>query len=228
VGGGIGLPGRAQIPQDEWDKALLLTHEREMLGLYVTDHPLAGLERVLQAHADSSIAAVIAGDRPEGEVCALAGLVTAVQRRVTRQGGTWAIVTLADLDGSVEVMVFPQVYAGAGPLLIEDAVVAMRVRVERREEDAPRLVALAVTPVDTTTPAGGPVVLRLPAARCIPPVVERLRLILGEHPGTTEVHVHLLDEGRTTVLRLDDRLRVRATASLHADLKALLGPSAVG
>ncbi|MBU6147256.1 MAG: DNA polymerase III subunit alpha [Actinomycetales bacterium] len=221
-----GLPAR--IPIVEWDKPVLLAHEREMLGLYVTDHPLAGLERVLAASADCSIAAVHAGDHGEAEVVTVAGLVTGVQRRVTRQGGAWAIVTLADLEGSVEVMVFPQVYASAGTLLTEDAVLALRVRVEAREEDTPRVVALSVSTVDIDAEPAGPVVLRIAAARCVPPVVERLRSVLADHPGATEVHVHLLDGSRTTVLRLADPLRVRPSAALHADLKALLGPGVLG
>jgi DNA polymerase-3 subunit alpha len=65
----------------------------------------------------------------------------------------------------------------------------------------------------------------MPAARCVPPVVERLKEILAAHPGTTEVHLHLASSGRTTVLRLDDRLRVTPSPALYGDLKALLGPT---
>jgi DNA polymerase-3 subunit alpha len=168
---------------------------------------------------------VHSGDRAEGTVVTVGGLVTGVQRKTTKQGSLWAIVTLEDLDGAVEVMVFPQTYAGAGTLLVEDAVLLVRGRIDRPDEDAARLVAMEITQPDVSEAPAGPVRLSMPAARCVPPVVERLKDILAAHPGTTEVHLHLAASGRTTVLRLDDRLRVTPSPALYGDLKALLGPA---
>jgi DNA polymerase-3 subunit alpha len=122
-------------------------------------------------------------------------------------------------------MVFPQTYAGAGTLLVEDAVLLVRGRIDRPDEDAARLVAMEITQPDVSEAPAGPVRLSMPAARCVPPVVERLKDILAAHPGTTEVHLHLAASGRTTVLRLDDRLRVTPSPALYGDLKALLGPA---
>jgi DNA polymerase-3 subunit alpha len=214
-----------EIPLGEWDKAMLLAHERDMLGLYVSDHPLYGVEQFLAQATDCSVVHVHSGDRAEGTVVTVGGLVTGVQRKTTKQGSLWAIVTLEDLDGAVEVMVFPQTYAGAGTLLVEDAVLLVRGRIDRPDEDAARLVAMEITQPDVSEAPAGPVRLSMPAARCVPPVVERLKDILAAHPGTTEVHLHLAASGRTTVLRLDDRLRVTPSPALYGDLKALLGPA---
>jgi DNA polymerase-3 subunit alpha len=71
-------------------------------------------------------------------------------------------------------------------------------------------------------------VVSLLEARCIPPVVERLKEVLRTHPGPTEVHLRLQSGNRTKVLRLDDKLRVKPSPSLLADLKQLLGPACVG
>ncbi len=225
--GDPGLRVAAEIPVGEWDKATLLAHEREMLGLYVSDHPLYGIEQVLAVSTDCSVAHLHSGDRPDGQVVTVGGLVTGVQRKTTKQGSVWAIVSLEDLDGGVEVMVFPQVYAAAGPMLVDDAVVLVRGRIDR-DDDSARLVAMEVTAPDLSQSHTGPVRLTLPASRCVPPVVERLKEILGAHPGVTEVHLHLVAAGRTTVLRLDDRLRVTPTPALYGDLKALLGPACLG
>ena len=214
-----------EIPLGEWDKAMLLAHERDMLGLYVSDHPLYGVEQFLAQATDCSVVHVHSGDRAEGTVVTVGGLVTGVQRKTTKQGSLWAIVTLEDLDGAVEVMVFPQTYAAAGTLLVEDAVLLVRGRIDRPDEDAARLVAMEITQPDVSEAPAGPVRLSMPAARCVPPVVERLKDILAAHPGTTEVHLHLAASGRTTVLRLDDRLRVTPSPALYGDLKALLGPA---
>ena len=124
-------------------------------------------------------------------------------------------------------MFFPATYQQCAVHLTEDAVVLVRGRLDRRDE-TPKLIAMEVTIPDLSQGPRGPVVLTLPAARCTPPVVERLKDVLATHPGTTEVHLQLVSGGRTTVLRLDDRLRVTATPSLMGDLKALLGPSCLG
>jgi len=223
-----GLRVAPDVPVGEWDKQTLLAHEREMLGLYVSDHPLHGLEQVLANASDCSVAQLHSGDRPEGQTVTLGGLVTGVQRKTTKQGSVWAIVTLEDLDGTIDVMVFPQTYMAVGTLLVEDAVVLVKGRIDRPDEDAARLVAMEVTQPDVSNAESGPVRLTLAAARCVPPVVERLKEILSVHPGTVEVHLHLSAAGRTTVLRLDDRLRVTPAPALFADLKALLGPGCLG
>jgi DNA polymerase-3 subunit alpha len=219
---------RSEIPIGEWDKTVLLAHEREMLGLYVSDHPLHGAERMLAQFTDRTIAAVLMDERADATVATVGGLVTAVQRKTTKQGSSWAIVTLEDLEGSVDIMVFPQTYNAVSTLLVDDSVIIVRAKVDRSDDDGVRLVALEVTQPDLSEAVSGPVRVTMAASRCIPPLVERLKEVLAEHPGTTEVHLHLTGGAKTTVLRLDDRLRVTPSPSLYGDLKALLGPSCLG
>ncbi|MFN8172714.1 MAG: DNA polymerase III subunit alpha [Candidatus Nanopelagicales bacterium] len=232
--GGLGaaddepLIERATIPLAEWDKPTLLAEERIVLGLYVSDHPLNGLEGLLASLADRSIGSILADDRLDGQAVTIGGLVTGVQRKVTKQGSPWAIVSLEDLDGAVEVMVFPKVYADVGTWLREDAVVVVKARAERSDEDGVRVIGLELSQPDLTEASAGPVRLTMPASRCVPPLVERLREVLAAHPGTTEIHLHLTGGDRTTVLRLDERLRVTPSPALYGDLKALLGPACLG
>jgi len=215
------------IPFDEWDKGDRLAFEREMLGLYVSDHPLFGLEHVLSNAADMSIASLSEeGVVADGQVVNLAGILSGVQRRITKQGRAWASASLEDLDGAVEVMFFPNTYELVGQYIAEDAIVVVKGRVDRRDE-APRLMAMDLSIPDTSTPDEvKPVVLALPPSRCTPPLVERLREVLASHPGTAEVHLKLVNGSKTTLLRLGP-VRVSPTTALMADLKALLGPSAV-
>ncbi len=212
----------ADLP--EWDKTVLLAYEREMLGLYVSDHPLMGLEPLLATYTDRAIAG-LADDTavPSGAIVTIGGLVSAVQRRVTKKGGTWAVVTLEDLEASVDVMVFPALYASVGVRLAQDAVLVVKGRVDRRD-DGMQLIAMDVSQPDLADARLGPVVLAVPTSRCTPPLVASLREVLASHPGTTEVHLRLEGPGRTTVMRLDDGYRVSPTAALKGDLKALLGP----
>ena len=219
----LDFDGLPPIPVGEWEKSVLLAAEREMLGLYVSDHPLLGVEHVLATSADCTIAALTTDEtRQDGAVVTVGGLVSGLQRKVTKQGNPWALATLEDLEGAIEVMFFPATYQQCATLLAEDAIVLVRGRLDRRE-DVPKLIAMEVTVPDLSEGPHGPVVLTLAATRCTPPVVEKLREILASHPGVTEVRLQLQSGARTTVLRLDDGLRVTPSPALFGDLKALLG-----
>ncbi len=220
---GLGLD--IAIPVQEWAKTTLLAAERDMLGLYVSDHPLFGVEHVLARLVDCSIGAAGAGDKPDGTVLTVGGIVSGLQRKMTKQGNPWAIATLEDLEGSIEVLFFPQTYQQYAMQLATDAVVCVKGRLNRRD-DVPSVAAIEMFLPDLgEAEPRGPVVLQLPAVRCTPPVVERLREVLATHPGVTQVQLQLRSGERTTVLRLDDNLRVDPTPALMGDLKALLGPS---
>jgi DNA polymerase-3 subunit alpha len=223
VGGGVALD--MPVPAEEWDKPTLLALEREMLGLYVSDHPLLGVEHMLMQAADCPIAQLTDGDdRPDGTIVTVAGLISGLQRKVTKQGASWALATLEDLAGAIEVMVFPTAYQLYGTLLAEDAIVVVRGRLDRRD-DVPKIIAMEVSVPDLSEASRGPVVVRMPVARCTPPVVERLREVLATHPGMTEVHLRLDAAGSTKILRLADGYRVTPSSALMGDLKALLGPA---
>jgi DNA polymerase III subunit alpha len=213
------------IPEGEWDKATLLAFEREMLGLYVSDHPLLGVEHILSGCVDCSIAALTADERPDGQIVTVGGLVSGLQRKVTKKGDSWALTILEDLEGAIELMIFPSAYQLCSTLLAEDAILVVKARLDKRE-DTPKLIAMEVTQPDlTVSDTGRPLTLSLPVARVTPPIVRRLKEVLGTHPGKTEVHLQLQNGARTTVVRLDDKLRVTASPALKGDLKQLLGPA---
>jgi DNA polymerase III subunit alpha len=214
------------VPDGEWEKIVRLAFEREMLGLYVSDHPLLGVEHVLAAHSECTVGAIQTDQVGDGQQIVIAGILSSVLRRVNKAGAPWASAVLEDLEGSVEVLFFPQTYAQVAVSVAEDAIVVVKGRVDRRE-DVAKLIASDLTVPDLSEGPRGPVVVSLPAARCTPPVVERLREVLATHPGTTEVQLQLVNGERRTTLRVADGLRVAATPALMGDLKALLGPTCV-
>ena len=215
-----------RVPAGEWDKKVLLQFEREMLGLYVSDHPLFGLEHILASSADMTIAAVHAEGAEESRTLTLTGILSSVNRRVTKAGAPWAQVVLEDLEGSIEVMFFPATYAQVALTIAEDAVVAVKGRTDVRE-DAVKLIASDIVILETTDVARGPVIVTMAPARCTPPLVDRLRDVLATHPGTTEVRLRLVNGEREHLLRLGDGYRVTPSPALMGDLKALLGPTAI-
>ncbi|MGI8882425.1 MAG: DNA polymerase III subunit alpha [Jatrophihabitans sp.] len=213
------------VPDGEWKKADLLAFEREMLGLYVSDHPLFGLEHVLANAADVSIADLSA-DGQDGGWVTIAGIVSSVARKITKAGAPWAQAQVEDLSGAVEVLFFPKTYAEHGMSIAEDAIIAVRGRVDSRE-DAVKIIAQELMLPDVSVAPSGPVLVSLSPQRCTPPMVDRLREVLAAHPGTTEVHLELAAGDRRHRLKLPDGLRVSRSPALMGDLKALLGPAAI-
>ena len=207
------------IPATEWDKATLLSFEREMLGLYVSDHPLLGVEHVLRSHTDMSISALLDDGMADG-VITIGGLITGVQRKVSRQGASWAVVNIEDLEGSIEALFFANTYNQYALSLSEDRVVVIRGRFSRTDEQV-RFTALEMTMPDITGGPTGPLIISLPAWQVTPPIVERMKEILKSHPGKREVHLHVVEQSKTTTLKVD--ALVTSSPSLSADLKAILG-----
>ena len=209
-----------EIPSTEWDKSTLLTFEREMLGLYVSDHPLLGVEHVLRSHTDMTISELL-DESPADGVVTIGGLITGIQRKVSRQGASWAVVNVEDLEGAIEVLFVSKTYNQYALSLTEDRVVVVKGRFSRTDEQV-RFTALEMKMPDISGAPTGPLLITLPATQVTPPIVERIKEILRSHPGKREVHLHVVDQQKTTTLKID--ALVTSSPSLSADLKAILGP----
>ncbi|OZG67343.1 DNA polymerase III subunit alpha [Bifidobacterium eulemuris] len=212
---------------EEWDKSTKLNFEREMLGLYVSDHPLSGMQSVLASLREVSIAQLIdraktMGDRQQ---VTLAGLVTGVDRRVSKKGNAWAIVTIEDLESSIQCMFFGKVYESNAENLVLDKVVQIRGQVELRDET----VSLRATEMQVPTLEAEderPLVLTLPVGALDRNHMMQLGQVLTSHPGYCEVKLAVLDDkGNAKVLTFGDRFRVKRDTSLFAEIKILFGPS---
>ena len=209
------------IPQGEWDKSTLLAFEREMLGLYVSDHPLLGVEHILRSNTDMSISALVDDGGAQDGFVTIGGLITGISRKVSRTGSSWAIVTVEDLEGSLEVLFFAKTYTQYALTLVEDRIVTIRGRVDRRDEQV-RFSAVEMSSLDVSSGPVGPLLISLPISQCTPPIVERVKEILRSHPGKREVHLHIEDSGKSTTMKID--ALVTSSPSLSADLKSILGP----
>lgn len=214
----------AVVPEGEWDKAELLTHEREMLGLYVSDHPLSGCEGALARIADCTVASIHGPDgRPDGADTTLAGIISALERKVTKKGKAWAKATVEDTTGAVEVLFFPSTYELVADSLAKDRAVAVRGRVNRRDE-TPVLFASDVRPIELGE-LDGAVGITVESARCSPPLLARLAEVLRRHRGDVAVRLTLRAGPGRPSLVLGRAGFVRPCPELFADLRALLGPT---
>ena len=140
---GLVFDDRLAIPDLDFDKSERLRLEKEMLGLYVSDHPLMGAERALRRLVECSIAEL--AELEDGAMRTVAGVVTALSRKYTKRGDLMATFVLEDIASSIEVMVFPKTMLLYNELLASDAIVTVKGRVDGRE-DTTKMMALEITP----------------------------------------------------------------------------------
>jgi len=212
---------RPPIPEVEFAKRERLSFEKEMLGLYVSDHPLMGAEACLRRRCDGRLADLAELD--DGTIRTFGGVVTGLQRKWTKKGDLMAVFALEDLQTSVEVMVFPKSMTDHGHKLADDAIVTVRARVDGRE-DQPKLIAMDIEPFEPMSGEAFPLRVKVAAAALSEVLIEDLKRLLGEHPGDSPVLLHL---GEQKVLRLPETWTVDVAPGLLAELRVLLGPTAI-
>ncbi len=212
---------RPAIPGVDFAKKERLVHEKEMLGLYVSDHPLFGLERLIARKADCPVSEL--AELEDGARRTVGGVITGLQRKWTKKGDLMAVFTLEDLQGSIEVMVFPKTMAAIGHMLEEDVVVLLGGRINRRD-DTPNLVAGDIEIFDPVIDETPPLRLHLQPNRLDAETLDRLKELFGDFPGESEVHILLGDK---QVLRLPDDFRVSTQGGLVGELRVLLGADAI-
>ncbi|MGH3274788.1 MAG: DNA polymerase III subunit alpha [Streptosporangiaceae bacterium] len=225
-GPAIGLDFR--LTDEEWPRKVKLALEREMLGLYVSSHPLDGAEHILSRHRDTAIAELLASGRTEGST-RISGLVTSVERRVNKGGAAWAIVTIADRDASVEVLFFPKSWQLLQPEdVMEDNVVSVRGRVSERD-GAISIFGEELTVVDVSSAEYGgkpPIQVTLPESKVVPGKIAELKRTLQAHPGDVPVRLLVVGRDSRTLYDLPD-FSVDPNSGFVSEVKQAFGPAAV-
>jgi DNA polymerase III subunit alpha len=229
-GGGNFDDARVDIPQHSWDKMMQLGFEKEMLGLYVSDHPLLGASAVLRRYTDCTITELreqtadpsASWNDRNADLKTVAGIITGLQRKYTKAGDLMGVFTMEDLESAIEVMVFPKTMLECNHALAEDALVVVKGRVDNRD-DVPKLIAMTVARLEVSLDGGGP-----PLRLQLPPHLDEGRVadlkgVLLNYPGDSDVFVHF---GRQ-VMRLPDAFRVNYGKELTAELLVLFGSEAI-
>jgi DNA polymerase-3 subunit alpha len=221
-------PGQTQhhIPQrPEWAKRDKLAFEREMLGLYVSDHPLAGLELQLAKLASNNIADLVASESiQDGETVTIAGLVTSVQHRVAKASGNqYGMIQVEDFGGELTVMFMGKAYQEYSHALQGDAIVVVRGRVSLRDDGMNLHAFSLMTPDLGQADDAGPLVITMPDQRATTDTVVSLSEVLARHPGESEVRLRLVKGPVARVFEVPKPVKV--TPDLYGELKGLLGPN---
>jgi DNA polymerase-3 subunit alpha len=214
-----------KFPPHEYPRKQLLAYEREMLGLYVSAHPLEGAERILRKHAPKPLAALLDEQPREGEIV-VAGMIVSVDKRVNKAGESWAIVTLEDLDASMEVLFFAKSYAVLSEDLITDTTVAIKGRVNWRDEKmsvfGSAVIPLDISDAEKNPGSAPPFMLRVEASQLDQETAVELRSALVANKGDTPLHILLCHGARKTEVLIKD-YPVRVTSALLGELKSIRG-----
>jgi DNA polymerase III subunit alpha len=219
---GGGFDERIPIPEGEFDKSERLKFEKEMLGLYVSDHPLFGVEAALRRKVDCTVGD--ATEREDGANIVIGGLITNLARKFTKKGDQMAVFVLEDLEASIEVTVFPRVLIEQGHKLDNDAIVTVKGRIDKRDESRLGFMAQDITVLEALdTGSSLPLHLRVPAAALSELKIHQLRRILRDHPGESSVFLHI---GQGKILRLSDEFCVEVDR-IVPELRVAFGHDAV-
>jgi DNA polymerase-3 subunit alpha len=214
------------IPDTEFDKAQRLAFEKEMLGLYVSDHPLMGYEGALARHTDCSLSDMrdddsgAVGDRG-APIRLVGGVVTDLRRSYTKRGDLMARFVLEDLQAAMEVFVFPKTMADYGALIENDAVLVVKGRLDTREEE-PKIICMEVSR-PLLERGDSDLHITLPLGVLTDAKVSGLKDVLSGHPGRTSVLLHVGEK----VVKLPAEFNVDCRNGLVGELKRLLGQEAL-
>ena len=229
--GGVDNFFAVQVPDEEWERKHELALEREMLGLYVSGHPLDGYEEAIAAQTDTELTTILGGELKHGTEVVIGGIISSVDRRFSKKDGSpWAIVTVEDHNGaSVELLVFNKLYALVSPQIVEDNIILAKAHISIREDRMSLFCDDLKTPdLGPGNGAGLPLRLTMRTDQCTMPTIAKLKQVLVANSGDSDVYLKLVDGDESTLMILGDHLRVTRSASLMGDLKAAMGPGILG
>ena len=226
VGGGfeVAIPA---LP--EWPKKEKLNNEKNMLGLYVSDHPLSGLEATLARFSDITAVDILAGDVDalNGKQVQIAGLMSSVQTRIAKTSGKpWAATVVEDMTGSVEVLFFSKAFEKVSGFLQPDQLVIVTATLRERDGGL-QVMASDMTIPDRTVAPDSPIELEVSDRMLTEQAVEKLSYTVSNYPGQAPIQIHVRTPKETVVVALEDKYNVDPSAGLYADLKVIFGPHCI-
>ena len=218
-----------EIPQpdgDEWDKKMKLAYEKEMLGIYVSDHPLREIAEEVRRGSDYSLGSVDV--LKDGTTGWFAGILSSVALKPTKKGPMMAIVTLEDLDGSIEAVLFPQILERCRDVVKVDAVVRLKAKLEDSDRGQ-KLIVSEFEPFNGADFCKPPEKLKISTDAAVLVNGRKVKLthILEQYPGRDIVELHVVDtDGNTIVARMPQTVDLERPG-LHAELIELFGGDAL-
>jgi DNA polymerase-3 subunit alpha len=212
------------ISTEEFEKGELLRLEKEVLGLYVSEHPLHSVRDQLRRKTDCALADV--ERRRDGETVTVGGIVSALKHLTTKKGEPMVFMRLDDVTGGAEVVVFNSVYAHSRELCVMDRILIVKGRIDHKQEGETKLLAMEVAPFEAVAERKE-VTIKIDARVARAGVVRDLALLVKDFPGDSRVTLLLEMSEGTKQFVLGPQYKVKPVADFFAEAKALLGEAAV-
>ncbi len=210
-------------PTDEYEKNELLRLEKEVLGLYVSEHPLSAIRDQLRRKSDATVAEL--ERRRDGEVVTIGGIVAGVRHMTTKRGDAMVFLRLEDITGSVETVVFNQTYDKARELCTADRILIVKARIDRKEGET-KLVALELTAFEAV-PDKREVRLVIDATTAARGTIRELAQLIKDFPGESPVYADLITSQGRKVYAFGPQYKVKPAPDFYAEVKMLLGDASV-
>ncbi|HSP70926.1 MAG TPA: OB-fold nucleic acid binding domain-containing protein, partial [Gaiellaceae bacterium] len=211
------------VPPGEFEKAELLRLEKEVLGLYVSEHPLHAIRDQLRRKTDCTLAEL--DRRRDGEVVTVGGIVAGVKQLTTKKGEPMVFLTLEDVTGSAECVVFASVFAQARELCTADRILIVKSKIDRKEGES-KLLASELSPFEAVAERRE-VTLRIDAAKARAGIIRELSRLISDFPGESPVLVKCETSEGPRMLQLGPQFKVQPTSEFYGEVKALLGEAAL-
>jgi DNA polymerase-3 subunit alpha len=216
-----------KIPHiDEWPESQLLAFEKEVLGFYISSHPLAQYEKLLNSYTSTnSVTLQQHSDQAEVQV---GGIIDSLSLKTTRRGDRMCFVTLQDLKGKIQVIVFPEAFQKFGSLLQSEALVFIKGNANTREDEA-KLIATEIIPLHEVRMRLTKVLtIDLFTAGLEPQTLEKLRDILSLHKGNVPVYLNFREPGgKCTQVVAGEDFKIFASDQLFNEIENLIGENSI-
>jgi len=212
-----------QTPSDEFEKTELLKLEKEVLGLYVSEHPLSAIRDQLRRKSDTTIGEL--ERRRDGEVITVGGIVSSVRHMTTKRGDAMVFLQFEDVTGSVETVVFNQTYEKTRELCTSDRILIVKGRIDRKEGET-KLVALELSAFEAVAEKRE-VRLKIDATKAGAGTIRELAALIKDFPGESPVYADLITSQGKKVYAFGPQYKVKPAPDFYAEVKMLLGESAV-
>jgi DNA polymerase-3 subunit alpha len=211
------------VPTGEFDRPELLRLEKEVLGLYVSEHPLSGVRDQLRRKTDCTLAEL--ERRRDGEVVTVGGIVSGLRQLTTKKGEPMVFLRLDDVTGGAECVVFNSVYAAARELCVPDRILVVKGRIDHKEGES-KLIAIEVSPFEAVRERRE-VRLRVDARSAHAGVVRELAGLLQRYPGDAPVFLSVEMSSGSRLLRFGPGYRVAPETDFFTEVRHLLGETSV-
>ncbi len=220
---------KEEVPKEEMEKGQLLAFEKEMLGLYVSDHPLKGKEAQLLVSSDINLLDI--KEERDGATKRVAGLIGHLRTITTKKGDLMAFMTLEDMVSSIEVIVFPNLFKDCREVLEEDRIVSVKGRIDKKENEV-KIIASEITEIkkaqmETVVNKDVSFIVRLSPSSCQQSTLLKLNQIIRAYPGDTPVMFELVQNDSVTKLKIGPDMMVRNDSRMLAEIMELLGDGSV-